>query len=191
MPAFASQQGHIDTCPAGNAVKVVNMMVQSSDRQGEWRPPEPTHLPSSEQRDASPKQASPQAKHTTSAQTQPDQLGSYGLPLHQAAASRPMHRFDDATDLASPLPGSPVAASAQTGAAQPQFMSGLMGLHGVTTPEEKQRREDKQKQYARELDEQVSLPPARLLVPYKPSIFEHTCARCWKVFCNAPCEIKA
>ena len=39
--------------------------------------------------------------------------------------------------------------------AQPQFMAGLMGLHGLTTPEEKRRREDKQKQYARELDEQV------------------------------------
>lgn len=38
---------------------------------------------------------------------------------------------------------------------QPQYMSGLMNLHGNTTPEEKRRREDKQKQYARELDEQV------------------------------------
>lgn len=32
-----------------------------------------------------------------------------------------------------------------------------MGLHGVITPEEKRRREDKQKRYARELDEQVGL----------------------------------
>ena len=101
---------------------------------------------------------SPQPKQANSAQSQPDQLGSYGLPLH-ASTSRPSHRFDDATDLASPPLGTQAHASAQdqTGSAQPQFMSGLMGLHGVTTPEEKRRREDKQKQYARELDEQVSL----------------------------------
>lgn len=152
-------------------------MVQSPDMQAETRQPLQARLPSSDQHETLPKQASPQAKHSNSAQSQPDQLGSYGLPLHQAAASRPMHRFDDATDLASPLPGSPFAASAQTGAAQPQFMSGLMGLHGVTTPEEKQRREDKQKQYARELDEQVSLPRAGLLAPNSPSI-DNTHAGC-------------
>ncbi len=111
---------------------------------------------SNSQRHASTKQSPPPVKQSKSAQYQPDQLGSYGLPL-QASASRPAHRFEDATDLASPRPSCAVSAQDQTGAAQPQFMSGLMGLHGVTTPEEKQRREDKQKQYARELDEQVSL----------------------------------
>lgn len=163
--------------------------MQSPDMQAETRQPLQRRLPSSDQHEALPKQASPQAKHTNSAQSQPDQLGSYGLPLHQAAASRPMHRFDDATDLASPLPSCPVAASAQTGAAQPQFMSGLMGLHGVTTPEEKQRREDKQKQYARELDEQVSQPGAILLVPYKPaSLFTHMCSLLESVLPCSPVE---
>ena len=94
----------------------------------------------------------PRSEHTNSARTQPDQLGSYGLPL-QASASRLSQSCDNAVDLASPLRAS---SQDQAGRAQPQFMSGLMGLHGVTTPEEKQRREDKQKQYARELDEQVT-----------------------------------
>lgn len=132
--------------------------MQELDLQAEHksRPIEQRRSNSPEQRQSSPKQSSPPVKQSKSAQCQPDQLGSYGLPL-QASASRPAHRFVDATDVASPLPSCAVSAQDQTGAAQPQFMSGLMGLHGVTTPEEKQRREDKQKQYARELDEQVSL----------------------------------
>lgn len=47
------------------------------------------------------------------------------------------------------------AAQGQQSPNQPHFMSGLMALHGMTTPEEKRKREEKQKQYARELDEQV------------------------------------
>ena len=67
--------------------------------------------------------------------------------------SRPVNDFDSAKDLASSPHGNDTPYGQR---AQPQFMAGLMGLHGVTTPEEKRRREDKQKQYARELDEQVS-----------------------------------
>ena len=103
------------------------------------------------------KQAKPGSSSPHSAQTQPDHLGSYGLP-YQAATARPAHRFDDATDLASSPAhdqGLFTAAQSQQGPSQPQFMSGLMALHGITTPEEKRKREDKQKQYARELDEQV------------------------------------
>ena len=37
-----------------------------------------------------------------------------------------------------------------------QFMSALSGLYGSTTPEQKRQREDKQRQYAHELDEQVA-----------------------------------
>ncbi len=136
--------------------KCTTVWVQGLNLQAEHKDIEQGRSNSPEQRQASPKQSPPPAKQSKSAQCQPDQLGSYGLPL-QASASRPAHRFEDATDLASPPPTCAVSAQDQTGAAQPQFMSGLMGLHGVTTPEEKQRREDKQKQYARELDEQVSL----------------------------------
>lgn len=99
--------------------------------------------------------SSSSSPHT--AQSQPDHLGSYGLPS-QAATDRPAHRFDDATDLASSPAydrGMYTAAQGQQSPNQPQFMSGLMALHGMTTPEEKRKREDKQKQYARELDEQV------------------------------------
>ena len=69
--------------------------------------------------------------------------------------SRPVDDVDSAKDLAS-LPQGNDSPTDQGRQAQPQFMAGLMGLHGVTTPEEKRRREDKQTQYARELDEQVS-----------------------------------
>ena len=132
--------------------------MQGLDLQAEHkgRPNEQGRSNSPEQRQASPKQSPPPVKQSKSAQYQPDQLGSYGLPL-QASAFRPAHRFEDATDLACPPPTCAVSAQDQTGAAHVQFMSGLMSLHGVTTPEDKQRREDKQKQYARELDEQVSL----------------------------------
>jgi hypothetical protein len=134
----------------------ITVWVQGLNLQAEQKDIGQGRSNSPEQRQASLKQSPPPVKQSKSAQCQPDQLGSYGLPL-QASASSLAHRFEDATDLASPPPSSAVSAQDQTGAAQPQFMSGLMGLHGVTTPEEKQRREDKQKQYARELDEQVSL----------------------------------
>jgi hypothetical protein len=138
--------------------KCTTVWVQGIDLQAEHkgRHIEQGRSNSPQQRQASPTQSPPPVKQSKAAQYQPDQLGSYGLPV-QASASRPAHRFQDATDLASPPPSCAVSAQDQTGAAQPQFMSGLMGLHGVTTPAEKQRREDKQKQYARELDEQVSL----------------------------------
>lgn len=106
-------------------------------------------------------QVKPSSSSAHTAQSQPDQLGSYGLPI-QAATARPAHRFDDATDLAS-FPahhqGMFTVAQGQQSPVQPQFMSGLMALHGMTTPEEKRKREEKQKQYAHELDEQVPWLP--------------------------------
>lgn len=104
-------------------------------------------------------QTKPSGSSAHTAQSQPDHLGSYGLPS-QAATARPAHRFDDATDLASSQARDQdmftvAMAQAQPSPVQPQFMSGLMALHGMTTPEEKRKREEKQKQYARELDEQV------------------------------------
>ena len=117
----------------------------------------PTRLP----RNGGPPEQSQQIMSSSSlphtAQSQLDHLGSYGLPS-QAATDRPAHRFDDATDLASSPPhdrGMCTAAQGQQSPNQPHFMSGLMALHGMTTPEEKRKREEKQKQYARELDEQV------------------------------------
>ena len=102
-------------------------------------------------------QIKPSSSSAHTAQGQPDHLGSYGLPS-EATTARPAHRFDDATDLASSPAhdqGIITAAQGQQSPAQPQFMSGLMALHGMITPEEKRQREEKQKQYARELDEQV------------------------------------
>ena len=102
-------------------------------------------------------QTKPSGSSAHKAQSQPDHLGSYGLPS-QADTARPAHRFDDATDLASSQAcdqDMSTLAQAQPSSVQPQFMSGLMALHGMTTPEEKRKREEKQKQYARELDEQV------------------------------------
>lgn len=40
-------------------------------------------------------------------------------------------------------------------------MAALSGLHNATTPEQKRQREEKQKQYARDLDEQVSFARLR------------------------------
>lgn len=97
------------------------------------------------------------ASKRSTTQSQLDQLGSYGLPYH-APTVTPSNRFDDATELASDNTQHAFASGqAQQSPVQPQFMSGLMSLHGITTPEEKLKREDKQKQYARELDEQVIL----------------------------------
>ena len=102
-------------------------------------------------------QIKPSSSSAHTGKSQSDHLGSYGLPS-QAIPARPAHRFDDATDLASSSAcdqGMLRAAQGQHSPVQPQFMSGLMALHGMTTPEEKRKREEKQKQYRRELDEQV------------------------------------
>ena len=49
----------------------------------------------------------------------------------------------------------PAVVEVRGGSEPAQFMSALSGLYGSTTPEQKRQREDKQKQYAHDLDEQV------------------------------------
>ena len=95
---------------------------------------------------------------SSSVKSEPEWVDKRGF-ADDVAAGTPLNRFDDATELASDPDDAHhmhTSEKAHHSLAHPQFMSGLMGLHGITTPEEKRKREDRQKQYARELDEQVT-----------------------------------
>lgn len=59
-----------------------------------------------------------------------------------------------------------------------QFMSALSGLYGSTTPEQKRQREDKQKQYAQELDEQVGAVTVAVIYTWHAQRGDTTTCKC-------------
>lgn len=86
--------------------------------------------------------------------TQPYDQPSHAPALPPAASMQPRREMMAWDDHEAP------ATEARSSHEPAQFMSALSSLYGNTTPEQKRMREDKQKQYARELDEQVDTTAA-------------------------------
>lgn len=83
--------------------------------------------------------------------TQASEQHSRGYKSVAASATQPRQEAASRGDHAN----APAAPDMQPSHEPVQFMSALSSLYGNTTPEQKRMREDKQKQYAYELDEQV------------------------------------